>query len=69
MIETRRRDEGSENPRGRFALLRQVLNILFMVGAVAGVLIYFYKSKDTGTVVILASMVLKFAECVLRLLK
>lgn len=69
MIETRRRDGEEENPRGRYALLRQALNILFMVGVVAGVLMYLYKSKDTGTVVILASMVLKFAECVLRLIK
>lgn len=69
MIETRRRGEEEDNPRGRYATLRQILNILFMLGAVTGVLVYFYKSRDIGTIVILASMVFKFVECVLRLLK
>lgn len=70
MIERRihRRAE-EENPRGRFATLRQVLNVIFMVGAVAGVAVYFYCSRSMGTVIILSSMVFKFVECVLRLLK
>lgn len=50
-------------------MLRQVLNVLFIVGAVAGVIVYMRGNSTTGTVVILAAMVLKFIECVLRLLK
>lgn len=50
-------------------MLRQVLNLLFMVGAVAGLAVYFTKSAQVGTYIILFSMVLKIVECVLRLLK
>ena len=63
------RPEEEDNPRGRFAILRQVLNVLFMVGAVAGIIVYFNSSHHIGTVIILISMIFKFVECVLRLLK
>lgn len=66
---TRHTRQEDTSPHGRFAVLRQVLNIAFMVGAVAGVIIYMRGSHSTGTVIILAAMVLKFIECVLRLLK
>lgn len=55
--------------RGRYAVLRQILNIVFMVGAVAGVIVYLNGNRTVGIVIILASMVFKFVECVLRLLK
>ena len=63
----RRRQE--EEPEDRFKMLRQVLNILFMLGAVAGVAIYFTSNQTTGTYIILGSMVFKIVECVLRLTK
>lgn len=62
----RTEDDGS---RGKYATLRQILNIVFMIGAVAGVIVYLNGNRTVGTIVILASMVFKFAECVLRLLK
>lgn len=70
MIEkpTHGRTEDS-GPLGRYAVLRQILNIIFMVGAVAGVIVYLNGNRTMGTIVILAAMVFKFAECVLRLLK
>ena len=59
----------NDNPHGRFATLRQILNVLFMAGAVAGIIVYFNTSHHIGTVIILISMIFKFIECVLRLLK
>ena len=59
-----RRDGGD-----RYLVLRNVLNIIFMLGALAGVLVYFYGDQDAGTVVILVSMVFKIVECVFRFMK
>ncbi|MBR1428146.1 MAG: hypothetical protein IJ582_03825 [Prevotella sp.] len=53
----------------RIAMIRQILNLIFMVGAVIGVLVYFYSNHDTGTYIILASIVFKIIECALRLIK
>lgn len=47
-------------------MLRQVLNIIFMIGAVAGVIIFLTGSQTVGTIVILAAMVFKIAECAFR---
>lgn len=63
------RQRGDNQREDRFATLRQVLNLLFMIGAVAGLAVYFTSSTQTGTYIILFSMVLKIVECVLRLLK
>jgi hypothetical protein len=56
----------SEN---RFLKIRQWLNILFMIGAVVGMLMYFYSNRQVGFVVIVVAMALKFVECILRLIK
>ena len=65
----RRRSRGEEEePADRYRMLRQWLNILFMIGAVVGVVLYL-KYGDVGTYVILAAMILKIVECVLRLMK
>ncbi len=49
--------------------LRNVLNLIFMLGALAGVAVYFMAGHETGTIIILASMLIKIAECVIRFLK
>ena len=55
--------------RGRFFMLRQVLNTLFILTAIAGMLLYFKCSRDVGTYLLIASCVLKFVEVTLRLMK
>jgi hypothetical protein len=55
--------------RGRFFLLRQVLNTLFILTAIVGMAFYFKAGKDVGTYLLIASCVLKFAEVTLRLMK
>lgn len=59
----RRSDDG-----GNQFKLRQILNIIFMVGAVIGVIVYFAGSHTIGTIIILAAMVFKMAESAIRLI-
>ena len=50
-------------------MIRNVLNIIFMVLAVVGVVIYLCADNSTiGVYVILAAMVFKMVECCLRML-
>lgn len=50
--------------------LRQWLNLIFMLGALVGLIVYFCSdSKQTGIIIILASMVFKFIEVALRIIK
>ena len=50
-----------------FLKFRNVLNIIFMLGAVVGLLIYFLSDETTGVYVILAAMVFKMVEATLRM--
>lgn len=50
----------------QFLMVRQILNLIFMIGAVIGVIIYLTGSSTTGIIVILAAMVFKIAECGFR---
>lgn len=62
---THRRGDGGD----RYIVLRNTLNIIFMVGAVIGVIVYFQCGRNAGTVIILASMLFKIVECVFRFMK
>ncbi|MFQ7112794.1 hypothetical protein [Hallella bergensis] len=64
----RRRRGDDEAPRKNFLRLRNWLNLVFMIGAVAGVLLYFFADKTAGTIVILVAMVFKIVETALRFL-
>ena len=66
-----RRHRRGEEPEGndRFATLRQLLNIIFMVGAIIGMFVYFRYNHSVGGGIILCSMMFKIIECVLRLMK
>ncbi|MBP5257515.1 MAG: hypothetical protein K6A98_04640 [Prevotella sp.] len=61
---TRHRRPELEAPR--YDKLRQWLNIIFMLGAVVGLLFYFFGDRTVGIIVIMAAMVFKFIECALR---
>ena len=50
----------------RFLKLRNLLNIIFMIGAIAGVALYFTAYQTIGTIVILAAIVFKIIECCIR---
>jgi len=49
--------------------LRMWLNIIFMVGAIAGLLVYFYADHETAKYILIAACVFKFVELALRILK
>ena len=57
-------------PADRFLHIRQWLNIIFMLGAVVVGTVYFLADTTTvGTVIILAAMVFKIIECLLRFIR
>ncbi len=61
---------GKYGSRGeRFMFLRNILNIMFMLGALIGMVIYFKVDHQIGTIVILSSMLFKIVECVFRFIK
>lgn len=53
-------------PKARFIKVRNVLNLIFMIGAIIGIMIYFLSNETIGIIVILAAMVFKLIECALR---
>lgn len=70
---TARRPERRRHKReieDRFLPIRQWLNIIFMLGALVGVIVYFLTDNTTtGTIIILVSMVFKMVESVLRFIR
>ena len=48
--------------------LRNTLNIIFMVLAVIGVVVYLCAEGNIGIYIILGAMVIKMVECCLRML-
>lgn len=52
--------------------IRNLLNIIFMIGAIIGVILYLSKNEERhmmGLYIILCSMVVKIAESSLRMFK
>lgn len=54
--------------KGRFFKLRNVLNIVFIILALAGFYIYYKGDQTTSWSVLIAAVVVKGVECVLRIL-
>ena len=48
--------------------IRNILNIIFMIGAIIGLLMYFYSDKFAGTIIILIAMTIKIAESIIRMI-
>lgn len=55
--------------QGRLHQVRQVLNLIFILGAILGMVLYFKAGRDTGTYVLIAACVFKFVEVTLRIMK
>lgn len=70
-IERRHRHSGLApiGDQGRLRGLRFWLNVLFMLAAVAGMALWFTRSHDVATYLLIAAVVLKFVEVTLRMLK
>lgn len=54
---------------GRFRQLRFWLNIAFMVGAVAGMALWFTAYHDAAIYILIAASIPKFVELTLRIMK
>ncbi len=58
---------GKDKQPPRYLKLRNILNIIFMVGAIVGLLMYFYGDRFIGTIVIMIAMAIKIAESIIRM--
>lgn len=67
-IHHHRRDDQSQT-QDKFFKIRNILNIVFMIVAVAGLVVYYTLDHTAGIVTILTSIVFKLAECCLRLFR
>lgn len=68
-METIRKHRKPEEEIDKHFKLRNILNIVFMLGAVTGMLVYFFLATTTGTIIILTAMLFKIAECCLRFIR
>lgn len=70
-MEIHKRDEEQEPAsNGKLFIIRQILNVIFMIGALAGAVLYWTQPEPTtGILVIMTAMFFKMAECVLRFRK
>lgn len=64
----RSRHQGNEKQIMIFKL-RNILNIIFIIGAVVGMVYYFFFDEYIGTIIILVAMGFKITETSIRLLK
>ncbi len=58
-----------EKRRDALLPIRNVLNIVFMLLAIIGVIVYLTKNTETGIIIVLAAMGFKMIECILRFIK
>ena len=53
----------------KYFKIRNVLNIIFMLGAIVGMGIFYFHDRTMGTIVILTAMAFKIAECCFRFIR
>lgn len=58
-----------EKNKNMVFILRNVLNTIFIIGAIVGMVYYFFVDDYIGTFIILGAMAFKFTEATIRLLK
>ncbi len=64
-IRHHRRDASND----KYFKIRNVLNIIFMIGAVVGMAVFYFHNRTMGTIIIITAMVFKMAECCFRFLR
>ena len=68
-LQRRHRNE-DDNKENRFRNTRQWLNAIFMIGAIAGVVVYLTQpNQNLGTIIVLVAMFFKIIECALRFIR
>jgi len=56
-----------EIKKDKFFKIRNILNIIFMIGAVVGMGFYFFGNRTIGTIIIIIAIVIKLTESSIRL--
>ena len=66
-----RRHRGEDNEKeDRFRTTRQWLNIIFMIGDIAGVVVFLTQpNQNLRTIIVLVAMFFKIIECALRFIR
>jgi len=54
--------------KGRFFAIRQILNLLFILLAIAGAIIYYFFWQEAGGILLITAVIIKITECVLRIM-
>lgn len=54
--------------KGRFFVIRNILNIAFMILAIIGMAIYFFGSHTIGGIILITAVIIKISECILRII-
>jgi len=55
-----------ERSNNRLFKIRNILNTIFLIGAVVGVAVYYFSNHAVGITIVLFAMVPKMVECCLR---
>ena len=53
----------------KYFKILNVLNIIFMLGAIVGMGVFYFHSRTMGTIIILTAMAFKIAECCFRFIR
>ena len=63
----RHRMHDEEEVNDHMLPFRNILNAIFMLGAIVGVIIYYLGHTTTGIIIVLVAMVVKMVECAIRM--
>lgn len=53
----------------KYFKIRNTLNIIFIIGAIAGMATFYFHDRTIGTLVIITAMAFKIAECCFRFIR
>ena len=53
----------------KYFVIRNILNIIFILGAIAGMAVFYFHDQTLGTIIILTAMAFKIAECCFRFIR
>ena len=58
-----------EPQEDKYFKIRNILNIIFMLGAVVGMAVFYFGTRTTGTNIIITAIAFKVIECFFRLIR
>ena len=53
----------------KYFKIRNILNIIFIIGAIVGMAVFYFHDRTMGTIIILTAMAFKIAECCFRFIR